>query len=92
MSHRDLDVRVPAHSNLAALAEQLRDGPLQELMELQLRAAELARRPSGTPGHRLEDVADLVQLSISVMEHFHAFTREFQDALRDLTDVPSPKH
>ena len=92
MSGQDLDVRAPANSNLAALAEQLRDGPLQELVQLQLKATELASRPSGTPGHRLEDVADLVQLSISVMEHFHAFTREFQDALRELTDVPVPKH
>ncbi len=38
-----------APSSLAALAEQLRDGPLQRLVELQIQTTALANRSTGSP-------------------------------------------
>ena len=81
-----------ASSSLASLAEQLRDGPLQELTVLQREAALLATRSPADPTERLEDLERLVRLSLSAMEHFHAFTREFQAVIRDLRDVNVDKH
>jgi hypothetical protein len=79
-------------SSLTALAEQLRDGPLQELLELQLKANALADRLATSPADRLEDLENLVQLSLSAMEHFHAFTREFAEVLRELSDARRHPH
>lgn len=76
-----------APTSLAALAGQLRDGPLQDLIALQLKATELADRLADSPADRLEDLEQLVRLSMSAMEQFHAFTREFAAVLRELTDV-----
>jgi hypothetical protein len=80
----DLDEAPTASSSLAALAAQLRDGPLQELTELQREAAKLAAWTSGSRTDRLEDIERLVRLSLSAMEHFHAFTREFQAVIHEL--------
>lgn len=76
-----------APSQLTALAEQLRDGPLQRLVELQQRTTALANRlaDDGPPG-TIEDLEQLVRLSVAAMEHFNAFTREFAAVLRELTD------
>lgn len=79
-------------SSLAALAEQLRDGPLQELLELQVKTHLLADRLAADPDARLEDLESLVRLSLSAMEQFHAFTREFATALRELTDARRHPH
>jgi hypothetical protein len=81
-----------APTSLAALAEQLRDGPLQELLELQLKAHLLADRLADSPADRLEDLEGLVRLSLSAMEQFHVFTREFAAVLRDLTDARRQPH
>jgi hypothetical protein len=81
-----------APPSLAALAEQLRDGPLQELVALQIMATELADRLADSPADRLEDLEKLVRLSLSSMEQFHAFTREFAAALRELTDAQCHPH
>jgi hypothetical protein len=81
-----------ASSSLAALAEQLRDGPLQELTVLQREATKLALRAGYGPGERLEDLERLVRLSLSAMEHFHAFTREFQAVIRELRDASVDPH
>ena len=80
-----------APSTLTALAEQLRDGPLQRLVELQIETTTLANRlTDGQP--RLDDLEHLVRLSVSAMEHFNAFTREFARALRELTDAHGHPH
>jgi hypothetical protein len=86
------ELSAPTSTSLTALAEQLRDGPLQELLELQLRTTELATRLEASPVERLEDLERLVRLSLSAMERFHAFTREFAAVLRDLTDAHRDTH
>lgn len=72
--------------SLATLAEQLRAGPLQDLLELQAQIAELTERLTHCPTSRIEDLEPLVSLSIAAMEHFNAFTRELTAVLRELTD------
>lgn len=79
-------------SSLAALAEQLRDGPLQHLVELQARTTALADRLSGDQASTVEDLEQLVKLSVAAMEHFNAFTREFAAVLRELTDAHREPH
>jgi hypothetical protein len=86
------EISAPASASLTALAEQLRDGPLRELMQLQLRATALADRLADDPAGRLEDVEQLLRLSLSTMEQFHAFTREFAAVLRELTDAHRDAH
>lgn len=76
-----------APSALAALAEQLRDGPLQRLVDLQLQTTALANRLTDGPPGKIEDLEQLVRLSVAAMEHFNAFTREFAVVLRGLTDA-----
>ena len=82
----------PAPTSLAALAEQLRDGPLHELSELQRKAAELADRLATGGGSQAEDLEGLVRLSLAAMAQFHAFTREFAAVLRELTDAERASH
>ena len=84
--------RVAAQASLAALAEQLRDGPLQELIALQLRATELSNQMGESPAERLRDLEQLVRLSLTAMEQFHSFTREFQAVLRKLTHASRDRH
>jgi hypothetical protein len=75
-----------------ALAEQLRDGPLQQLIEIQRQAHELADRLADRPADRLEDLERLVLLSLSAMERFHTFTRELAAVVRELTDARRHSH
>jgi hypothetical protein len=77
---------------LAALATQLRDGPLQHLKELQRDASELASRLAASPADGLDDVEQLVRLSLAAMEHFQAFTREFAVVVRELSDARREPH
>ena len=79
-------------ASLAEIAERLRDGPLQELIKLQLQATELANRLADDPAGRIEDLEKLVRLSLSTMEQFHAFTREFAAVLDALTDAQRDAH
>lgn len=81
---------LPAASPALALAEHLRDGPLQRLIDLQMHAEDLATRIASEPGPHVEELAQLVKLSITAMEQFHFFTREFQALLRDLSDGAAP--
>ena len=81
-----------APSALTALAEQLRDGPLQRLVELQIETTALANRLADGPPGQLDDLEQLVRLSVSAMEHFNAFTREFAAVLRELTDAHGHPH
>jgi hypothetical protein len=79
-------------SSLAALAERLREGPLQQLVPLQRLLAELTERPADGPTFRVEDLERLVRLSVAVMENFNAFTRELAAVIRDLTDDHPQRH
>ena len=88
-SNSTLDHTAPS---LADLATQLRDGPLQELLALQIKATQLAERLADSPAGRIEDLEGLVRLSLSTMEQFHAFTREFAAVLRELTDAHRSPH
>jgi hypothetical protein len=87
-----VEAAAPTSTCLTALAEQLRDGPLQNLIQLQLQASELAAQVGDNPADRIEDLARLVRLSLSTMEQFHAFTREFAAVLRELTDDHRDAH
>ena len=88
----ELDESGAAKVSLGALAEQLRDGPLQELVELQRRATELSHELGDSSAERLRHLEELVRLSLSAMEQFHSFTREFQAVLRELADVSLDRH
>lgn len=92
MRATELNDRETAASPVLALAEQLRDGPLQELIDLQLRANDLAAQMTRSPGGHLRELAELVRLSLAAMEHFHAFTRDFQTLVSDLGDAADPSH
>ena len=93
MDHPNSALRAPlAPASFAALAEQLRDGPLLQLQELQAQIAELTERVEGCPTSRVEDLERLVRLSVAAMEHFNAFTREFAAVLRELTDAQRHSH
>jgi len=93
MASRDHVVELPsARSSIAGLAEQLRDGPLQRLVELQMQTTALASRLADGAPAKIEDVEQLVRLSISAMQHFNAFTVEFAAVLRDLTDDRRQPH
>jgi hypothetical protein len=78
--------------SLGALAEQLRDGPLQRLVELQMQTTALADRLAEGAPAKIEDVEQLVRLSIAAMQHFNAFTRELSGVLRQLTDAAQQPH
>jgi hypothetical protein len=80
-----LDTPSPPPS-LSALAEKLRGGPLQRLVELQIETTALSDRLAAGAPARIEDVERLVTLSVSAMQHFNAFTRELAAMLRELTD------
>src|SRR5262245_8338345 len=79
-------------ASLGALAEQLRDGPLQRLVELQMQTTALADRLAEGAPAKIEDVEQLVRLSIAAMQHFNAFTRELGTVLRELTDAERQPH
>ena len=88
-SHLDSPSPPPSPGDLA---EQLRDGPLQQLVQLQIETTALADRLADGVPPRIEDVEQLVRLSLSAMQHFNAFTRELAAALRDLTDAERHPH
>jgi hypothetical protein len=79
-------------SSFASLAAQLRDGPLQQLLELQAQLKDITERPGDGPANRVEELERLVRLSLSAMEHFNAFTREFASVIRDLVDAQREPH
>jgi hypothetical protein len=92
MTNQDIAALADQPRAFSALAEQLRDGPLQQLIEIQLQANELADRLAGSQADRIEDLERLVGLSLVAMQRFHTFTREFAAVLRELTDARSHPH
>lgn len=73
---------------LAMLATQLRDGPLQELTELHRRTTLLSTDMGATDRERLAQLTELALVSLSAMEHFHAFTRELRAQIAELVATP----
>lgn len=92
MSHHATNLRAAATPSLTALAEQLRNGPLLHLLELQAQMRELTERVHDCPTSRVDELERLVGLSVSAMEHFSAFTREFASVLRELVDDQRDRH
>jgi hypothetical protein len=89
MASENSALHVPSPTDLA---EQLRDGPLQRLVELQTQTAAIADRlADGTPA-RIEDIEQLVRLSVAAMQHFQHFTRELAALLTELADAPRRGH
>lgn len=71
--------RATNSTSVAALAKQLRDGPLKSLAALRLRARDLAAADDGSGSERLEHLGDLeemVLLAQCTMGQFHEFTKE----------------
>ena len=58
------------------LAERLHDGPLQELVALQLKAANLARLGACSADDQLERLIELGNLAQKAIEHLHDIIRE----------------
>jgi two-component system sensor histidine kinase DegS len=64
------------------LAERLHDGPLQELVALQLKAANLARLSAGSVADQQERLLELGNLAQKAIEHLN-------DLIRELTADPA---
>ncbi|HET8698947.1 MAG TPA: ATP-binding protein [Gammaproteobacteria bacterium] len=64
------------------LAERLHDGPLQELVALQLKAANLARLSAASAADQLERLLELGNLAQKAIEHLN-------DLIRELTADPA---
>ena len=67
-----------ASTTIAALAEQLRDGPLKCLAALQVRTTALAANDEGSDPGCLEHLEEMVRLAQCAMGHFHEFTNELR--------------
>lgn len=81
-------VREEVERRLQSLVEQLRDGSLQSLMELQGRAGVgTPERP--TREHLIESLESLVSLTLSAMLQFHAFTADLQRLVDRLANESS---
>jgi two-component system, NarL family, sensor kinase len=66
-----------------AVAERLHDGPLQELVALQLRAANLARLPAQSGADRQERILELGNLAQLAIDHLLQIIRDLSgDASR----------
>ncbi len=76
-----------SHS-LATLVQQLRDGPLQELVELHRKTTLLASDTAVDEREQLHRLTELALLSLSAMEQFHAFTRELRTQIGVLAAKP----
>ncbi len=75
--------------SLATLAQQLHDGPLQELTELHRKTALLSTDASVDEHERLQRLTELALVSLSAMEQFHAFTRELRAQIAALAATPA---
>jgi signal transduction histidine kinase len=71
------------------LAERLHDGPLQELVALQLKAANLARFGVCSADDQLERLVELGNLAQAAIDHLHDLIRELtEDAAEPLELFP----
>ena len=75
---------------LAALANRLRQGPLQTIISLHERATELAAEDEADDARQIEQLAELVRLSQLAMERFQLFTIELKVLLFELGQTRDP--
>ncbi len=75
--------------SLATLAQQLHDGPLQELTELHRKTTLLTTDAAVDEHERLQRLTELALASLSAMEQFHAFTRELRAQIAALAATPA---
>jgi hypothetical protein len=71
--------------SLAAVAAQLRDGPLQRCVTLHRQAAALAS-PSSDLDEDLAALTAILDLTLEASEQFHAFHRDLRTIVRRLVD------
>jgi hypothetical protein len=71
--------------SLAAVAAQLRDGPLERCVALHRQAAALAS-PSSDPDQDLAALTAILDLTLEASEQFHAFHRDLRTLVRRLAD------
>jgi signal transduction histidine kinase len=79
-------------TTIAALAEQLRDGPLQCLAALQVSTAALAQSSAGSEQQRLEEFEDLVRLAQCAMNRFHQFTNDLRTFVEQVAGQSADAH
>ena len=73
------DLQTAAEQQLwSAIAERLRNGPLQGLVALYFKAMTVAKDIETQPTDRLQKLGDLVQLAQAATERFQEFTTEVQ--------------
>lgn len=68
----------------SAIAERLRDGPLQGLVALYFKAMTVAKEIETQPTDRLQQLGDLVRLAQAATERFQEFTTEVQALIDEL--------
>jgi hypothetical protein len=76
---------------LAALANRLKQGPVETINSLHARAAELAAEGETDPARQVEQLAELVRLSQLAMERFQVFTIELKVLLFELGQTRDPQ-
>ncbi len=69
---------------LAAIANRLRQGPLQTIISLHERTTELAAEGETDEARQIEQLAELVRLSQLAMERFQLFSIELKVLLFEL--------
>jgi hypothetical protein len=74
------------------LAENLRDGPLKTMAELQARAAALAGRIGADDAEAPRELAELVLLARAAMSQFRELTQELKALVDALAEPPADKH
>ena len=79
-------------TTIAALAEQLRDGPLKCLAALQVRTTALAASGEASDPERLEHLEEMVQLAQCAMGHFHEFTNELRILVEHVAAKSADSH
>ena len=84
--------RSATSTTIAALAEQLRDGPLQCLTALQAKAATLAASGVANEQERLEEFEDLVRLAQCAMKGFNEFTNDLRTLLEQVAAQAVDSH
>jgi hypothetical protein len=75
----------PGPLSLAAVAAQLRDGPLERCVALHRQAAALAC-PSSDADSELAALTTILDLTLEASEQFHAFHRDLRTFVRRLAD------
>jgi signal transduction histidine kinase len=77
---------------IAALAEQLGDGPLQCLTALQVKTSALAENAAKSEQEYLEELEDLVRLAQCAMSRFHEFTNSLRTVVEQVASQSADSH